>query len=287
MSPPLRALLLILLAAPAAAQELSEAARDQARPLAEEAQAAYGARDYPRALALLQEAYRIYPSPKLKYSLGRVHEAAEQWPEAMIAYQEFLAEVPEAERVPGQGEEVRQAVRRLARRVGRIALEGPPGAWFQVDGGPRRALPAPQVWVLPGAHRVQFASGNLEVQATAGQATFVYLVGAPGGRGRLAAPGSSAPGASRTWPPSAWPREARLAKWLAGGLGLALLVIGAGVWSADGKPLCDLRPRQLECAERLSSSGAGAGLVSAGVLLLGGGAVLLGLELGYGARRGR
>jgi hypothetical protein len=268
------ALLLCLLVAPgrAAAQDLDERNREPARRLATQASAAFERRDYRRAQALLEDAYRLYPSPKLQYSLGRIYEAQGKGAAAATAYQLFLQRVPAAERVPGQAEEVGAALRRLTRRLSRLQVRGPGGAWFLVDGGERRVLPVDEIWVEPGNHRVTCAGGDLNVEVRAGGQAAVYLLPAP-------APSAPAPVSLTTSAaPAGRPGPLRGLKWAALSVGVAGVVVGSVLIGVHGQPRCDLHSRELQCPELLSSRDAGIGVLTTGAALVVGAGILFWLD---------
>lgn len=273
-------LCLVLVPGRAAAQDLDERNRESARRLATQASAAFERRDYRRAQALLEDAYRLYPSPKLQYSLGRLYEAQGKAAAAATAYQIFLSRVPAAERVPGQAEEVVAALRRLTRRLSRLQVRGPSGAWFLVDGGERQALPADEIWVEPGGHRVTCAGGDLDVEVKAGGQAVVYLLPAPS---TPAAPAGLSASASVTAPgPS---RPLRPLKWAALAAGVAGVVVGGVLIGVHGQARCDLRSRELQCPELLNSRDAGIGVLSTGGALLVGAGVMFWLDARAGKVR--
>lgn len=273
------ALLLCLLLPPGrtAAQDLDERNREPARRLATQASAAFERRDYRRAQALLEEAYRLYPSPKLQYSLGRIYEAQGKVAAAATAYQTFLQRVPATERVPGQAEEVGAALRRLLRRLSRLQVRGPGGAWFLIDGGERRVLPVDEIWVEPGSHRVTCAGGDLDVEVKAGGQAAVYLLPAP-------APSAPVPLVA-TAAAAARPGPLRGLKWAALGTGVAGVVAGSVLIGVHGQPRCDLHSRELQCPELLSSRDAGIGILTTGAVLVVGAGILFWLDQRSGKAR--
>src|SRR5262249_22322882 len=136
---------------------------ERARVLAGQAMDAFEQRDYPRAHRLLEDAYRAYPSGKLQYSLGKVHEVEGNPLAALLAYERYLRDVPAGEREPDRAAEVDAAIARLSRKVGRLRIEPGADGWFQLDDGPRGPAQGAPAWVLPGAHRVRFRAGVVAV----------------------------------------------------------------------------------------------------------------------------
>lgn len=257
---PVVLLLLFLLAAPAAAEDQG---RKLARTLVQEAMTAYEGKDFDKALQLLLAAYRLFPSDKIQYSLGRVHEARREWDQALRAYRRYLA-LPPAERLPQQTEDAEVALRRLQQTLGQLQVTGVAGTWYQIDGGARLYVPAEPSLLAPGSHRIATEGGGDTVVLRAG-ATLLYDLG------RIRQPAAPAPKFAAR-------QLLRPGKWAVGAGGLALLVTGIGVWAVDGKPTCDLMPGQVRCPERLNTDAGGATLFTLGAVALGGAALMFWLD---------
>lgn len=60
-----------------------------------QAQAAYAAQDYPKALASFEEAYRLYPVPALLFNIAQCYRLMGQDEEALKNYKRFLSEQPD------------------------------------------------------------------------------------------------------------------------------------------------------------------------------------------------
>ena len=61
-----------------------------------QAQAAYEAREYDRAVELFEQAYALEPQPNILYNIAHIHERAGQIDKAITRYDEFLT-APEAD----------------------------------------------------------------------------------------------------------------------------------------------------------------------------------------------
>jgi tetratricopeptide (TPR) repeat protein len=91
-----------LLASEAHAQEAppSKASQDRALELFEQGRAAYREGRFADAGRLLREAYALVPEPVLLYNLARAHEGLGEFPEAIDAYERYLAT---AKDIPDRG----------------------------------------------------------------------------------------------------------------------------------------------------------------------------------------
>ena len=85
----------VALAAPADSAEgpdtgSTEAEKDQAESLSEQAIAEFSAKNFDGAVALFQQAYEIDPNPNYLFNIGRVHEEAGNLEQAVEFYAKFV-----------------------------------------------------------------------------------------------------------------------------------------------------------------------------------------------------
>jgi hypothetical protein len=158
-----RTCLLVLLACTrASADEAPETAdRAEARRLTELGTAAYESGDDARALEYFEQAYLIYPSPKLRYNQGLSLQRLGRDLAAAAAFEAFLrdaADAPEAARA-----HARAQLAELERKLGAVEVESSqPGVELKLDG--EKLAAGRRQRVVPGPH---------ELAATrAGHATF-------------------------------------------------------------------------------------------------------------------
>ncbi|MCS6915408.1 MAG: hypothetical protein RMK29_16070 [Myxococcales bacterium] len=73
-------------------------------------------------------------------------------------------------------------------------------------------------------------------------------------------------------------RRFRVWRWVLGGAGLLLVGVGAGLWAVDGRPTCNIEPRETECPKILQTTPAAIPLVSAGTVAMVGGVIMFALD---------
>ena len=248
----------------------AERARGIARTVTQEATAAFDRREYGKAQQLLEAGYRIFPSEKIQYSLGRVYEAQQNPVAAMVAYQRFLRLVPATERLPSQTDDVTEAIKRLRGELGRVTVltqgGGARSVEVVVDDSPAQAVTVPggEVWVTPGSHRIQLDGMPEVVTVTAAASTSVY---------------APPPSPARASVPAVRLRPAiNVAKWVLGGLGLTALGVGGTLWAVDGYARCPDLTLAVPCGEPLGTQVPGIALVAAGGAMLTASFVLFGLD---------
>src|SRR3569623_2664533 len=106
------------------------------------------------ALKKFQQAYEIFPSPKILFNVGAAQRVLDHPVEALSAFQRFLAEAPDAP--AGARQEAQQAVAALTSSLGRVIVECPEaGVVAAIDGTPVGVTPlAAPIWAVPGQHRI-------------------------------------------------------------------------------------------------------------------------------------
>src|SRR5438105_1944763 len=136
---------LALVARPAAADPVAEAKR-----LKDVAAEAFLRGDYAAALESFQSAYRIHPTPNLRYDVAVALSKMGRYDEAVEAFEDFLASAPDA---PADARAYAQRqLRQFAALVGRLSVRVEPAdAAVTIDGAELRR---PEAVVLPGAHIV-------------------------------------------------------------------------------------------------------------------------------------
>jgi tetratricopeptide (TPR) repeat protein len=248
-------LLLLVPGPPAAAESEAESSRRRARELAAQAAEQLDAGSSREAERLYREAYQLYPDDRLQYGLGMAYEKQGRLAEAANAFEAFLVRVPTVTRShPDLAGRARQAIERLAPRLGRLELRGPADARFQLEGESDWWAPAASparpvaVWLSPGRHRLTFVDqrGLTQIDLQAGKLTAATLEPAPPPRWRA-------------------PVVAVLF-----GASASLLALGAVGVAEDGA--CVDPP---ECRELRATRGLGiAGLLTGGVMAIAAGVLL-------------
>ena len=128
--------------------------RDEATRIMQSAIETHESGDYLAALKGFQQAYALYPSPRLKYNMGRVLSDLGRDLEALEAFEEYLAKVPDASAKTRAVAEAKIAV--LRDRVGHLRVScATAGAELRIDGkrigkGPIDA----NLRLMPGDHLV-------------------------------------------------------------------------------------------------------------------------------------
>jgi hypothetical protein len=170
------ALVALQLIGGSAAAQLDAGAR--AKALKDLGARAFSRGDAQRALDSFQEAYRIYPSPRLLYDMGLAEEAMGRWADAIESFRSFLTQAPEAPERARQ--HATASLQALEPRVGRLVLVvDPPDAELTLDGEAVQ-LRSAIVRVMPGRHTLTARTPRHEprsesVELLAGQSRTVEL----------------------------------------------------------------------------------------------------------------
>jgi tetratricopeptide (TPR) repeat protein len=132
-----------------------EEVRERARAEFAQGQELYRTGDYAGALAAFQNAQETQPSPAAEYNIGRCYERLGQLPEAVAAYERYLAAAPEAPDQAALGEHVAELRRQMPAEARLSVSVEPSGATVSVDQA--SAEPAPVEKRLPPGHHVVLA----------------------------------------------------------------------------------------------------------------------------------
>ena len=157
------ALAWLLAAAPAAvAQPTGGDAKTRASALTRDGARAYQANDFASALLRFQEAYAVFPSPRLLFNLGQCYGRVGRYVEATESFKRFLAtagNAPASARAEAERslEQMRDKVAHLEVAANVAAAE----VW--IDGQSRGLTPLPRpVLVAVGAHQVLVQKAGAE-----------------------------------------------------------------------------------------------------------------------------
>lgn len=135
---------------------------DKPAKLIADGQAALSAQDYPKAQSLLEQAFRLKPTPDLLLLLGKVADAQGQAIVAADLYHRFL-EAGSAGSDDDSVESLRKKVNAVPSSVSEVTVSGLGGSFLLVDGRLLGVLPLSRPLLLsPGPHRYR-----LEAKGTA------------------------------------------------------------------------------------------------------------------------
>jgi len=155
LSPPTILALLMTLAQAAPPRPVTQAsAKAHAQILLREGTTLFDRGDAAAALRKFEQAYAIFPSPKIWFDVGVAERALDRPVEALQAFQRFLAEAVQA---PVESRrEAQEAVATLMSGLGRLTVEcAVPGVDVSLDGKPAGVTPlAGPIWATPGTHQL-------------------------------------------------------------------------------------------------------------------------------------
>jgi hypothetical protein len=106
------------------------------------------------AMEKFEQAYAIFPSPKLFFNIGQANRELGRQVEAVAAFEKFLAEAGDAS--PSLTSEAKRSVQELSPKIGKLLIDCPlSGAEVTVDGKPVGRTPITDlIRVMPGKHQV-------------------------------------------------------------------------------------------------------------------------------------
>ncbi len=159
---------------PVFAQADAEAAKAAARAKLLKGSRFLDAGSYARALKEFDEAYRIFPSPKIFFNIGLANTRLERYPEALRAFDHFLAEATEV--TPETVAQAKAQVELVRPKVAVIDVAcAQEGVEIVVDERPVGRVPLGEpLYLAPGQHR-------LAARFAAGAAPFLKTFDAAGG----------------------------------------------------------------------------------------------------------
>jgi hypothetical protein len=151
------ALALAIICGPAAAGAAPAAdapAKARAQALLSEGTTAYGRGDYAAALEKFNEAYKIFPSPKLWFNIGQANRDLGRPVEAVAAFDRFLRDAGDAP--PETLAEARRSAAELKTKLGQISIAcAIDGAEITIDGKQVGSVPLGEMpWTTPGRHQI-------------------------------------------------------------------------------------------------------------------------------------
>jgi hypothetical protein len=148
------ALVLLSVFAQAGAQPASPEAKARAQALLKEGAQQYQQGAYHDALDRFEQAYAVFPSPKLLFNIGQATRELGRPVDSVDAFEKFLAQSPDA--APELIAEAKRSIAELSLRIGKLLVECTiAGAEISVDGRPVGRTPLVDlVRVLPGTHQV-------------------------------------------------------------------------------------------------------------------------------------
>ena len=171
-----------LLLSARAARADNVAAKERARALLREGNALLGQDDATGALEKFQQAYSIYPSPKVLANIGTALRGVGRDVEAAAAYERCLHESAGMLTADLRAA-VEKALADVRGTLGRTDVTvNEAGAMVVVDGVSVGASPlSAPVWMKPGAHRIEARKGGFHptsetVEVVAGQTRSVRLL---------------------------------------------------------------------------------------------------------------
>jgi hypothetical protein len=106
------------------------------------------------ALEKFNEAYAEFPSPKLLFNIGQASRDLGRFVDAMVAFERFLDEDPEAP--ADMIDEAKKSMAELQSKLGKLRIQcSRAGAEISVDGKPVGISPITQpIWAAQGSHQV-------------------------------------------------------------------------------------------------------------------------------------
>jgi hypothetical protein len=179
------ALVVALLPSVAYSDEPSDPRKEQATQLRNQGNQLFEDGSYPEALDKFQQAYAIFPSPKILLNIGTTQRNLGRNPEAAETYEKYL-QAPD--RDPARVPEVERTIKEIDAVVGHITVKATvAGSTVTIDGKELGAAPLERTLrVEPGAHKV--------VAEKAGMQAFVGTLTLKGGETQIAEADPTPPG---------------------------------------------------------------------------------------------
>jgi hypothetical protein len=211
----------------------------------------FKAGDYAGALADFKAADSVKETPQAARYIGLCEDNLQHYPEAVTAYERFLANVPP--KLAAQGTEIKTRVDAIKAMNGKVHVEtDPKGATILVDGKPQGTPTPTDLDVAPGHHTLKISADGREDQSKDIDVTFaskqdvaVTLAAksapAPVPVAVIAPPPEPPPAPP---PPVAPPPRSKLPAFITGGLAVAAAGVGTvfGVLALSDKSDYDKNP---------------------------------------------
>jgi hypothetical protein len=124
----------------------------------QEGMALVGQENYPAALALFEESYKLVPKAGLLYNIGMCQKALFRYVDSIATFRKYVVEAG-ATAKPEMKASAEQAVADMLKLVGTVAIDGAPdGSEVFVDDKPAGKTPfKEQLMVDPGGHSIRVA----------------------------------------------------------------------------------------------------------------------------------
>jgi hypothetical protein len=147
-------LVLLALLAQAGQQPTTSDAKARAQVLLKEGAQHYQQGSFADALEKFEQAYAVFPSPKLFFNIGQASRELGRPVDAVDAFEKFLVQATDAS--PELLAEAKRSVEELAPKIGKLLIDCPlSGAEVTVDGKTVGRIPlADLIRVMPGKHQV-------------------------------------------------------------------------------------------------------------------------------------
>ena len=211
----------------------------------------FNAGDFAGALTDFQTVDAIKPTPQAAYHIGLCQDNLGHYPEAVTAYDRFLAAVPT--KMAAQGDEIKRRADAIRALPGKIHVETKPaGANILVDGVAYKSVSPTDIELAPGKHTLKLSAEDRIAQEKAVDVTFaskqdlvVELTEAllPNVPVAVVAPTTPPPVAAAP-PVEAKPANSTVPALVTGGLAVVALGVGTlfGVMALSDKSDFDKNP---------------------------------------------
>ena len=131
----------------------------------------FNAGDFAAALVDFQSVDAMKPTPQAAYHIGLCQDNLGHYPEAVAAYDRFLAAVPA--KMSTQGDEIKRRAEAIRALPGKIHVETTPtGASILVDGVAYKSASPTDIDVPPGKHTLKLSAENRVTQEKTVDVTF-------------------------------------------------------------------------------------------------------------------
>jgi len=227
----------------------SDAASSDAKKRYAAGETKFKAGDFAGALADFEAADVAKPSSQAARYIGLCQDNLQHYPEAVTAYERFLADVPP--KMSAQGDEVRKRLEVIKAMPGKVHVESvPTAASITADGKPANNPTPTDIELTPGTHTLHVTSPGFialdkEVNVSFGSKQDVQLTLEPEPAPPPVAPVAVAPPpvAPEPVPPPPQPRS-KVPAFITGGLAVAAAGVGTvfGVMALSDKSDFDKNP---------------------------------------------